>query len=410
MAGEFPTHARIVIVGAGAIGSSIAMHLAALGEREVVVLEKSGITHGSTWHAAGLVGQYRTRLDLTRLMQASVAVYDRLQQTIPIDWRPVGSLRLASSRARLDEFKAALPKARERGLDFRIVTPAEARDLFPLIDLDGVEGAAHVAGDGTIDPAAVGQGLATRARELGARILEGVLVTGYEMTGGRPSAVLTDRGRITCEHVVLAPGVWARAVGRMLGLDLPVAALRHQFAVTEAIPELAKGLPGLRDPDLNFYLKPEVGRFAIGGWEANTVPAFDGETPFEFGQELFPDEIDRLEPILAAAMRRLPMLARVGLKRIINGPIPFSPDGEPILGPAPGMPGVWLAVGFSAGIAAAGGAGKAMAEWIISGKPEFPLPSLDPGRFRGYPTDLGALNKAGVAIYGAYYALPAATS
>lgn len=402
-----PASARVVIVGAGAIGSSIAMHLAEMGEKDVLVLEKSGVTHGSTWHAAGLVGQYRTRLDLTQLMQASVAVYDKLQQEVPIDWRPVGSLRLASSRARLEEYQRAEPIAKSRGLDFHVIGPAEAKRRFPLIDTQGVTGAAFVVGDGTIDPASLGQGLATRARRLGARIVEGVTVTGFERAGPRVEAVLTDQGRVTCEHLVLAPGVWARPLGHLLGLELPVAALRHQYAVTAARSDLPKDLPGLRDPDLNFYLKPEVGRFAFSGWEANTISAFDGESPFAFGQELFPDELERLEPILEAAVRRIPILGEMGLQRIINGPIPFSPDGEPILGPAPGLEQVWLGIGFSAGIAASGGAGKAMAQWVLNGAPEFPLPSLDPRRFSAFPPDLATLNAAAIKVYGEYYALAA---
>ena len=405
-----PNEARIVIVGAGAIGCSIAMHLAEMGEKDVLVIEKSGVTHGSTWHAAGLVGQYRARLDLTQLMQASVAVYDKVQAEVAIDWRPVGSLRLASSRARLEEYERALPIARGRGLDFNLIGPEEAKRRFPLIDLDGVVGAAFVTGDGTIDPASLGQGLATRARRLGARIVEGATVTGFERSAGRAKAVLTDKGRVACEQLVLAPGVWARPLGRLLGLELPVAALRHQYAVTAARADLPTGLPGLRDPDLNFYLKPEVGRFALGGWEANTIPAFDGETPFGFGQELFPDEMERLEPILEAAMRRLPVLGEMGLQRIINGPIPFSPDGEPILGPAPGLDNVWLGIGFSAGIAASGGAGKAMAHWILNGAPEYPLPSLDPRRFAGFPGDLKTLNAHAIKVYGDYYALAAPTA
>jgi len=252
---------------------------------------------------------------------------------------------------------------------------------------------------------ASGRRLAARARRLGARIVEGVLVTGFERSGTRPVAVLTDRGRIVCEQVVLAAGVWARPVGRMLALDLPIAALRHQFVVTEAMPDLPRGLPALRDPDLSLYVKPEIGRLAIGGWEASAATAFDGETPFSFGQELFADDLERLEPILEAAVRRIPRLAETGIQRCINGPIPFSPDGEPMLGPAPGMENVWLAVGFSAGVAASGGAGKALAEWILDGAPEHPLPSLDPGRFRGITTDLAALNAIGARVYSAYYAL-----
>ena len=400
-----PSQARIVVVGAGAIGCSTAMHLAEMGERDVLVLEKSGITHGSTWHAAGLVGQYRSRSDLTRLMQSSVRVFDRLASEVPIDWRPVGSLRLASSPARWQEYRRAEPIARAHGIDFSLLTPEEARRAFPLIDIDGVVGAAFVAGDGTIDPASLGNGLAIRARRLGARIAEGVTVTGFAHRERRVEAVLTDKGRIACEHVVLAPGVWARPVGHMLGIDLPVAALRHQFAVTAVRSDLPRDLPGLRDPDSSFYLKPEVGRFAIGGWELATIPAFSGDMPFGFGCELFADEMERLEPILEAAMRRVPIVGEMGLQRVVNGPIPFTPDGEPILGPSPDLDNVWLGIGFSSGVAASGGASRALAHWIVEGAPEFALPSLDPSRFGTAALPLEVLNARAISAYASYYAL-----
>jgi len=402
---RLPGQARIVVVGAGAIGCSTAMHLAEMGERDVVVLEKSGVTHGSTWHAAGLVGQYRSRSDLTRLMQSSVRVFEALAAEVPIDWRPVGSLRLASSPARWQEYRRAEPIARAHGIDFSLLTANEARRAFPLIDSDGVVGAAFVVGDGTIDPASLGNGLAMRARRLGASICEGVMVTGFARRERRVEAVLTDQGRIACEHVVLAPGVWARPIGRMLGIDLPVAALRHQFAVTAVRSDLPRELPGLRDPDLSFYLKPEVGRFAIGGWEPDTLPAFSSDMPFGFGCELFADEMQRLEPILEAAMRRVPVIGDMGLQRVVNGPIPFTPDGEPILGPSPDFDNVWLGIGFSSGVAASGGAGRALAQWIVEGVPEFALPSLAPSRFGTAAIPLDVLHARAIKAYGSYYAL-----
>jgi 4-methylaminobutanoate oxidase (formaldehyde-forming) len=191
----------------------------------------------------------------------------------------------------------------------------------------------------------------------------------------------------------------------MFGLDLPVAALQHQYAVTDRRADFPRDLPGLRDPDLNFYLKPDIGGFAIGGWEADTVPAAPGEMAFSFGRELLADDLDRIAPILEAAGRRVPLLQETGIRRIVNGPIPFSPDGEPILGPAPGLDNVYLAVGFSAGIVASGGAGRALAQWIVHGEPAFPLPSLDPCRFGATPLDLATLNGRAIAAYGSYYAL-----
>jgi 4-methylaminobutanoate oxidase (formaldehyde-forming) len=191
----------------------------------------------------------------------------------------------------------------------------------------------------------------------------------------------------------------------MLGIDVAVAAIEHQYAITTKSEAIGRDLPALRDPDLNFYLKPDVGAFAIGGWERGTRPVAEGDMPFGFGQELLPDEMERLEPILANAARRIPLVETLGLRQIVNGPIPVTPDGEPILGPASGRPGVWLAVGFTSGIAASGGAGRALAHWILRGEPEFPLPSLDPRRFGSAPIALPDLNRRAVSAYAAYYAL-----
>jgi sarcosine dehydrogenase len=402
---SLPAAARIVIIGGGAIGCSIAMHLAEAGECDVVLIDKSGVTHGSTWHAAGLVGQYRSQEDLARLMQASVAVLNDVARETPVDWRPVGSLRIASSAGRLDELREGAARALRYGVGFCLIDADEAQARFPLLSRDGVVGAAFVEGDGYVDPASLTQAYAARARRRGVRILEEVAVTGFEASPDGGHVVRTGQGAISCRTLVLAPGVWARPLGRMLGLDLPVAAIEHQYAVTARSDEIERDLPALRDPDLNFYLKPDVGAFAIGGWEHDAQPATEGDMPFTFGRELLPDALERLEPILANAARRIPLLEELGLRRIVNGPIPVTPDGEPILGPAPGRPGVYLAVGFTSGIAASGGAGRALAHWILRGNPEFPIPSLDPRRFGTAPILLPDLNRRAVSAYAAYYAL-----
>lgn len=407
MPDRIPSHARIVIVGAGALGCSIAMHLARAGERDVVVLEKNAITHGSTWHAAGLVGQYRSAEDLTRLMQASVAVMDDIQAETPIDWHAVGSLRIASSAERLDEYRAAAPIAARYGVGFEVIDAAEAKRRFPQMSTEGVHGAAFVHGDGFVDPTSLTNAYAARARASGVRFIEGVTVTGARRQAARVAAIDTDHGSISCEVAVLATGVWGRPVGRMFGIDVAVAALEHQYAVTEKSPQIARGLPALRDPDLNFYLKPEVGALAIGGWEELTIPACEGDMPATFGRELLPNQLDRLAPILEQAARRIPLAGDLGMRTIINGPIPVTPDGEPILGPAPGTDNVWLAAGFTSGIAASGGAGRVLADWITTGAPTFPVPSLSPGRFGAVAADLDALNRAAISAYSAYYALSA---
>ena len=405
MSTSLPADARIVIIGAGAIGMACAWQLAKRGVRDVVVLEKSGITHGSTWHAAGLVGQFRSREDLTRLMLSSVAILDEIQAETPIDWRKVGSLRIASSPSRWSEFRNAAGQAKRFGVTYDLVDASEARRLFPLVDTKAIEGAAWIPCDGYVDPSALTLAYAARARALGVRVFEDVTVTGFARSNSRVTSINTDHGAVSCDTVVLAAGVWARALGALMGIALPVAALEHQYAVTEKHAEIGRDLPALRDPDLNFYVKPDVGALAIGGWEAATVPIQDSIMPSGFGRQLLPENLERLQPILEAAVRRLPIVAELGIKTVINGPIPVSSDGEPILGPAPGLENVMLAVGFTSGIAASGGAGRAVAEWLTEGRPSFALPSLDPRRFGSKVSDSNELHRAAISAYANYYAL-----
>lgn len=405
MSAALPDRARIVIVGAGAVGCSIAYHLAKSGERDVLVLEKSGVTHGSTWHAAGLVGQLRSKRNLTRLMQHSVELYNRLPAEIgqSIDWKPVGSLRLASSPDRWSEIRRTATTARSFGFELHLLSPKEARDLFPYISLDGVEGAALVPSDGYIDPSSLTQALASLARKGGVAIREGVRVTGIEVAGGRAVAVQTDKGRIACEILVNCAGIWARDVGRMAGVSIPAAAVEHQYMVTEKRAGISPDLPSLRDPDRNFYLKPEVGGFAVGGWEDGTRPFGAAGVPFEFGRELFPGNFDRFERIATPAAERLPILNELGIRNLINGPIPISPDGEPILGKSPELDNFFVACGFTSGIAAAGGAGRAMAHWILADEPEYDLWAFDLRRFGPHHVGGQYLHERAVESYHRYY-------
>ena len=399
-----PTSANIVVIGAGAVGIAIAWQLAERGVSDVAVVEKSAITHGSTWHAAGLVGQFRTREDLARLMRSSVVLIEEIQRDTPIDWRQVGSVRIASSPERWFELVHGAGQAKRYGVDYRLIDAKEAQRLFPLLDTAGISGAAWVPGDGYVDPSSLTMAMAARARKKGVRIIEGVTVTGFAHDGGTITSVKHARGEIRCSTVVLAAGVWARALGRTLGLDLPVASLEHQYAVTETHASVPRDLPALRDPDLNFYLKPDVGALAIGGWETETPAVYDNIMPASFGRSLLPSNLDRISPLLEAAARRIPLLGEIGLKTIVNGPIPVTPDGEPILGPAPGFANLHLAIGFTSGIAASAGAGRAVAEWIADGQPSFTLPSLAPARFDMQMGD-AELQAAAQRAYATYYAL-----
>ncbi|MBI3453514.1 MAG: FAD-dependent oxidoreductase [Rhodospirillales bacterium] len=397
--------AKIVIIGGGAIGCSIAYHLAKAGERDVVILEKSGVTHGSTWHAAGLVGQLRSKRNLTRMLQYSVELYGRLAAETgqATDWKPVGSLRLASSNDRWSEIKRTATTARSFGFDLHLLSAVEAKQRFPYISTEGVVGGAFVPTDGYIDPSSLTQALARGARAGGIRIVEGVRVTGIKVRDRRVVGVITDQGTIRCETLVNAAGIWARDVGAMAGVRVPVAAVEHQYMVTEKMPGVAPDLPSLRDPDKNFYLKPEVGGFAIGGWEKDTVPFGARGVPFDFGRELLPSNFERFEQIVVPAAERLPILDQVGIRNLINGPIPISPDGEPIMGRAPELDNFFVACGFTSGIAAAGGAGRAMAQWIVHGEPEFDLWAFDLRRFGTHHAGLRYLYERCVESYHRYY-------
>jgi 4-methylaminobutanoate oxidase (formaldehyde-forming) len=398
----------VVIVGGGAIGCSIAYHLARLGIGDVVLLEKRALTAGSTWHAAGLLGQMRSKVNLTRLMQYSARLCASIgaETGQDVGWRSSGSLRLAGSEARWQELKRAATAARSYGFDMELVGPEEVKRRFPLADTRGLLGATWIASDGYVDPYGLTMAYAKGARAGGVRILEGVTVTGFERSGRRISAVVTDRGAIACETAVNAAGLWARHVGELAGLELPVTAVEHQYLVTEKSAKVPDGLPSLRDPDNNFYLKPEPGALALGGWEPNTVAVGRlGKLGLEFGQELYDPSHERLALIAEPAARRIPLLNELGIRTVINGPIPISADGEPVMGLAGGYDNLFVACGFTSGIAASGGAGKAMADWIASGDPGMDLWAFDLRRFGRPHGGLAYLRDAAIESYAKYYTI-----
>ncbi|MSO92923.1 MAG: FAD-dependent oxidoreductase [Rhodospirillales bacterium] len=402
---NLPSHARIVVIGGGAVGCSIAYHLAKAGQRDVLVLEKSGLTHGSTWHAAGLVGQLRSKRNLTRLMQYSARLYGRLEAETgqATEWKPVGSLRLASSEERWSELKRMATTARSFDFELHTLSPKEAQEKFPLITLDGVVGAVFVPNDGSVEPSSLTMAYAKGARAGGVRIVEGVLVTGFEFDGRRVTRVLTGHGAIACEIVVNSAGIWARDVAKMAGVQVPAGAVEHQYLITEKSDAIPMGLPTLRDPDNIFYLKPEPGALAVGGWEKGT-PTFGSEgVPFSFGRALFQANQDRLEQFMLPAAERLPILNELGIRTVVNGPIPISPDGEPIMGLAPERDNFYVACGFTSGIAASGGAGKAMAEWIVEGEPGLDLWAFDVRRFGNHHMSARYLAERSVDSYWRYY-------
>jgi 4-methylaminobutanoate oxidase (formaldehyde-forming) len=399
------TEAEIVIVGGGIIGCSIAYHLTRMGRRDVLVLEKSGVTHGATWHAAGLVGQLRSSRNVTRMLQQSVALYDRLAEETgqAIDWRKVGSLRLACCEERLLEIKRAATMAKSFGLEMEIISAREAEALFPLMSTEDVLAAAYLPSDGYVDPASVAQALAKGARMQGARILEGIRVTGIETKNRRIRRVRTTNGDVTCDILVNAAGMWGREIGLMAGARVPALALEHQYLVTDPIPDMPRNMPTLRDPDLLVYYKPEVSGIAMGGYEPDTRPFGERGIPDAFARELLPANFDRFEQLAVLATRRTPILEKVGVRRLINGPIPYSADADFIMGKAPELDNCYVAAGFLYGIAAGGGAGRMMAEWIAEGAPSLDLWPLDVRRFAFHHNTRRFMYPRAIELYGQHY-------
>ena len=378
--------AKHLIIGGGIIGCSTAYHLAKNGEKDVVLLEKASLTEGATWHAAGLVGQLRSSRNTTRMLKRSVVMYDQLEAEtgMAFDWKKVGSLRLAATKERLLEAKRLATMARSFDLEMHIISADEAKALFPYIDARELHGAAFIPSDGHVDPASLCQAVAAGARKYGAQIRQGVKVTDFTVVDGRITEVHTTEGIWQAENVVMASGMWSRELGAKLGIHVPACAVEHQYIVTEPLPdvELVKGLPTLRDPERLVYYKPDAGgRLVIGGYEEGTLPFGDNGIPGEFIRQLLPDNLDRFAPLAELAGKVTPIINEVGIRTVINGPIPYSADGDFVLGWAPGFKNLMMATGFLYGIAAGGGAGEMIAEWIIKGQPSLNLWPLDVRRF-----------------------------
>ena len=369
------------------MGCSVAYHLGRMGMKDVLIVDKAELTSGSTWHAAGLVGQLRSQRNITRMLTDSVRLYESLEEETELStgWKRSGCLHLAATRERMFELKKAASTARTFGLEMHMVSPEEARDLFPLLEVCDIIGGAFMPTDGEADPAGVTMALAKGARNRGCRVMEHALVTGFDLLGKRVTGVKTNKGDIRCERVVNCCGMWAWQVGRMIGVNIPLVPFQHQFMVTDEIPEfrsLGKQLPTLRDKDSLLYYKQEVGGLIMGGYERNGIPWSVDGVPDIFSSQLLNPDFDHFSCLSEPAMKRTPCLEKVGVRKLVNGPEAFTPDGNPILGPAPELENVYVAAGFNAfGIAAAGGAGRMMAEWIVEGRPSLDLWPLDIRRF-----------------------------
>jgi len=390
------TQARVVVIGGGAVGVSTLYHLAKKGWSDVVLCERNELTSGSTWHAAGLLPLFNMSYSVGQIHKYSVALYSRLEEETGQDvgLRTVSNIRLAMNRDRMDEYRQYAGVAETIGVEVRFLTPDEVRELWPLCNTQGLVGAIQHPGDGYIQPADLTQALARGARQLGAEIYRQTAVTGIERTAGGDWLVRTDKGDITCEHVVSASGNFARRTGAMVGLDVPVIPVEHQYIVTEAHPEIVarheQGLPEmgvLRESDGSWYMREEAGGLILGPYEHGAPVCYvDGPRP-DAEYELFPEDLERLQPHIEAAINRVPAFGEVGVKQVYNGAIAYTPDGSPIVGPAWGLPNFWLNEGHSFGITAAGGAGWQLAEWIVEGEPTIDMLGVEPRRFGDYATE-----------------------
>jgi 4-methylaminobutanoate oxidase (formaldehyde-forming) len=404
-----PSQARIVVIGGGVIGCSIAYHLTKLGERDVLLLEQGKLSGGTTWHAAGLVGQLRSHSGLTRLMRESAELYAGLEAEtgLATGWKRCGSLSVARTPERMTQLRRTISSARAQGVEIEEVSLAEAARLFPIMRTDDLAGAVWLPGDGKANPADLTQALARGARTGGARILEGARVTGIETKNGRARAVVTDRGRIEAEIVVIAAGQWSRAVGSMCGVSVPLHSAEHMYVVTGRIAGVTPDMPVMRDPDGYIYFKEEVGGVVMGGFEPDAKPwGMDGiPHPFEF--QLLPDDWDQFAILMEKALERVPALETAEVKTFLNGPESFTPDNNFLLGAAPECAGVYVAAGFnSMGIASAGGAGKALAEWIVAGEPTRDLWPVDIRRFAPFNANPAWLKDRVKEVLGLHYAMP----
>ena len=405
------TQARVVVIGGGAIGAGLLYHLALRGWTDAVLVEKDDLTNGSTWHAAGLCTQFNASLNVTRLLMRGVELFKALDAGPygPVDFREVGSVRLATVPDRLDQYRDARGLARIVDLPFELIGADEVGRRAPLVSLDGVLGAAWTPTDGYVDPSRVTIAMANAASDLGASVERHTTVTGLAQLPNGEWAVATDRGPIRAEIVVNAAGIWGRDMGRLAGVDLPIVPMEHQYLVTDDLPELVAPhaeMPVVRDVEASFYCREEAGGLIVGPYEPAPKPwAIDG-IPSTWGRQLLPSDFDQVSDVLELATRRIPALARTGMKQLLNGPTSYTPDGNALMGWVPGLRNYFVLSGFSYGIVQSGGAGLNAAAWIVDGEPVDNLWELDVRRFGPHAADLDYVVPRARETYQREYAIP----
>jgi len=398
--------ARVVIIGSGIAGSSIAYHLTERGWRDIVVLEQGPLINGTTSHAPGLVGQLRSSISLTKMLVYSIELYKRLQVDGNPGYLGVGSIRLASSKERMEELKRQVGFSKSAGLEAELISANEAKRMFSMMSPEGVEGALFLPTDGTAKAPIIAKALADRAQQGGATFYAHTRVTGIEVVNGRVQAIDTSLGSIRTEIVVVAAGIWSPRIGRMAGISIPLIPMQHQYAVTGPLDELSTGIsiPNLRDPDNLVYFRQDGECMVLGGYERD---------PAAFNVDAIPDNANptvlrfdppRFESLMGGSVKRVPSLRNVELVKRVNGLESFTPDGEFILGESPDVKGFWAACGFCAhGISGAGGVGKVIAEWIVDGEPSLDLWHMDIRRFGAYTASRRYIATRVNEIYSTYY-------
>ncbi|RLK00566.1 GcvT family protein [Ruegeria conchae] len=417
---DFPTKARVVIIGGGVVGCSSLYHLAKKGWTDCVLLEKNELTAGSTWHAAGNVPTFSTSWAIMNMQRYSTELYSRIADEVdyPMNYHVSGSIRLAHSKERMQEFERAMSMGRYQGIPMEMWTPEEAKERYPFLETHDLEGVLYDPTDGDIDPAQLTQALAKGARDMGQKIIRFCPATDVTQHDDGTWTVHTEKGDIACDYVVNAAGYYAQRVGEWFkpfgGRTVPAMVMSHQYLLTDEIPEIEAWskesggkLPLLRDVDISYYLRQEKNGFNLGPYEPNCKGHWmteDDPMPEDFSFQLWNDDLDRIEDIVTDAMERVPLMTTSGVGRVINGPIPYAPDGLPLIGPMPGVTNAFEAHTFTFGIAQGGGAGKVLAEWIVDGHTEWDMWAVDPRRYTDY-TDQDYCNQKGMEVYGNEYAM-----
>jgi len=408
--GPIPSRARVVIIGGGVIGASVAYHLAQLGWTDVLLLEQGQLSCGTTWHAAGLVGQLRASESGTRLVQYSTELYERLERETGLStgFRRCGGVTVARTQDRLTQLKRTAATAEAYQLDCELITPAQARERYPILRTDDLKGAIWLPGDGRANPTDLTAALARGARDKGVTIRERTRVTAITVKDGTVTGVTTDQGDVEAEIVVNCAGQWAKQVGALAGVTVPLHSAEHFYVVTEQIDGVHRDLPVLRDPDGYTYIKEEVGGLLVGGFEPEAKPwVAPDKLPYPFEFQLLDEDWDHFAILMDSAIARIPALAAAGLKMLYNGPESFTPDNQFILGEAPELRNFFVAAGFnSVGIASAGGAGRALAEWITEGEPSLDLTAVDIRRFAAFNGNNQWLHDRVAEVLGLHYAVP----